>query len=538
MLVLTPPPRSTECLSGYLHSLAAANGYDRPTYVVSHLKRFRKLNDLRLVGTDDIRQLAGLDQSIAERLCMQPKKRGCRNTMRLLGQVLHVSEARMDVFRVCPLCVGETGRHEAAWHIRSMIWCPVHRIPMLETCETCGKKLAWNRPSVSCCRCGADLTVQGGRETCSESVGRLMAAFRWVLYRDRTVQGCPSELAHLESLDLYALNRLVTALCSQIGAKDGYSNECAGKVTAVTLEIVAEALDNWPFNFHVFLKEQYEDEIVADRWGEAFRSRFYWAFEGLRRNLRGRGHLFGFLIDEIYRFGARYISRERLVRGSKLRVPVSFAWGSVLEAAAISGLDPRTMYKKIRNGEVPVLDRAGPWGPRSVLVDLDWIKRWKVSRYASVNPRIAALTLDLPQKLFLELRRAEVFPVMYRTSRENGCSEEDVEIYRRVLDRLVSSHSGDGTIGGIARAGVSIRSTKSLVLRVEMLRVLIALDPGLWEQEDIHRDRMSATDSDVEIHLGSCQHSLNEDGWSSSPHHQMVRTTVCNTNPERGCQKV
>lgn len=525
MLVLTPRPKATECLSGYLHSLATANGYERPTYVVSHLKRFGKLTDLRLADPTIIQRIAGLDRRTAERICMQPKKERCRRTMQLLGQELHVSEARMDAFRICPACVSETGRHEAAWHIRAMTWCPVHRIALLEACEQCGKQLVWNRPSVGRCGCGADLTLQGSRATCSESLGRLLAAFRWALYSDPKVQECPPSLGHLQPLDLYALNRFVTVLCGQVLTPGGYASETPDQVTASTLEIVATALDNWPHNFQAFLKDRYEAKILADRWGNAFRSQFDWAFVTLRKNLKRRGQLFDFLMEEIYRFGAQYISRERLVRGADLRVPVGFRWGSVLEAAAIAGIDPRTMQKKITQGEVPALHWEGSWGPRSLLVDLTWVRKWKVSKYSSVNPRAAAVTLDLPQKLLVELRRAEVFPALYNTSRHNGYSEEDIEIYARVLARLVSHHSTDGTVGGISHAGVSIRGTKLLKPRVEMMKALIDLYPNLWEQEDFHRDTAQGAAAEVEIKLGMYQHPLDEHRLSPGPIVEVRRAT-------------
>lgn len=34
MLVLTPPPHLTECVSGYLHRLSMVNGYSNPTWII------------------------------------------------------------------------------------------------------------------------------------------------------------------------------------------------------------------------------------------------------------------------------------------------------------------------------------------------------------------------------------------------------------------------------------------------------------------------------------------------------------------------
>ncbi|HZX77384.1 TniQ family protein [Lysobacter sp.] len=480
MLVLTPAPHPTECISGYLHTLSTANGYDRPTRVICHLRRVGKLVHLRLADIDVIRDIAGVDKRTAERLCFRPEDPKSKKTMRLLGQEVYVDEARMDVFRICPACVRETGRHEAAWHLKVMDWCPIHRIRLLEQCEACDRPLGWNRPAVGRCSCGSDLTAQGRASTCSDTLARLLQAFRAVLYRNAAAP-MPEALAHLKDLDLYALSRLVHVLCDQFWERDKRGIPLGPRRTAEHLEAVSVMLDDWPHNFRSFLVERYEEAILADRWGDAFRSQLYWALTCLKKNMRKRRVQYEFLIDEVYHFGARYIPRERLVRGEKIRQPVASQWGSILEAASVAGMDPRTLARRIRAGDdIPILRADVHRANRYVLVDMDWARSWKVSRYAPVNVRHAAELLGVSVNVLEGLRKQGVFRTNHHTNRANGYSEEDIEAFSRVLQYLVERHSNDGTVGGLMADGVTLRTTKSVQLRIALLGGLIAKYPDIW----------------------------------------------------------
>lgn len=482
-LVLTPQPHLTECISGYLHTLSKANGYPSPTYITRALKRSGKLVYLRLVDPRFLRDVTGMDDKVAERLGFRPENIKCRRTMRLLGKELHVSEARMDVFRICPLCVADHGRHEAAWHLRMLDWCPVHRVRLLERCDRCDSELVWNRPGIGSCRCGADLTTQGGRELCPESLGRLLEALSQTLYSGRGGRPFPPELAYLQHLDLYWLSRLVTHLCREIEAIPS-EHKCgpAELITHERLVQVAEALDRWPDNFRAFLNRRYGPAMQSDSGdGARFRDFFHWVFVYLGKNIQEKRSSFYFIRDEVLRFGAQYLPRERLIRGDQTHLPVEVKWGSVLEAAALADMDPRTLASRIKAGEVPHVQSGFQKRNRNVLVDLDWIRKWKVSRYRSVDPRVAAEILEVTPALLKALRTMGVYRAEHRTLRVQGYAEEDVEAFSRVLKGLATLHSKDGTVGGIEDDGVSVRGTKSVEARARMLGRLVEKHPTLWD---------------------------------------------------------
>lgn len=118
MLIVTPPPHPTECISGYLHRLSAENGYSKPSWIIEPYRNGYHGDDYRRVTPEVIRQISGLAGPEADRVCVRPDREGDRTTVRLVGTELHVSHVDMQTFRICPRCVDEHGRHEAFWHLR------------------------------------------------------------------------------------------------------------------------------------------------------------------------------------------------------------------------------------------------------------------------------------------------------------------------------------------------------------------------------------------------------------------------------------
>lgn len=486
-LVATPKPHPTECISGYLHTLSAANGYPRPSFLLTGLFPQSRQNAFRAITPPMLQEMTGMAAGTAKRVCVPQGRLGSRASVMLMEQGIHVSELRMDALRICPLCIREGGRHQAAWHLKLVNWCSKHRVRLLESCQECNKPLSWNRPTLGGCSCGADLTVQSPEvATCSESMRRLIQALEAALYRQPKKYPFPDEMGQLRHLDLYLLSRFILVLSEQV--EEGPTVIVHGRryerpITAEQLECIACALDDWPHNFRNFLKERYEQKVCQDQNGKGFRSAFGWAFETLKRNIGPvSARKLEFLRSEIYRFGAAYVSRERLVRGDRTKLPISNTWGSILEAAAVANLDPRTVLKRVKAGEIPAVEADYHRRNRNFLVDLDWLRKWKISRYERVDVRDAAATLDISVSLLQALRTAGIYHVNHHTSRLSGFSEEDVQAFCHILAGLSELYSSDGTPGAISYGGVTLRTTKSIPVRVDMMKVLMAKHPHLWEQ--------------------------------------------------------
>lgn len=60
--------------------------------------------------------------------------------------------------QLCPACIQENRRAQAAWSICLVTSCPKHGVRLLDRCQ-CGRQISWRRPAVDFCGCGLRLTT-------------------------------------------------------------------------------------------------------------------------------------------------------------------------------------------------------------------------------------------------------------------------------------------------------------------------------------------------------------------------------------------
>lgn len=488
MLVLTPAPHPTECLSGYLLRLGTVNGYPTPACIVSNWSTHWHRTSYRHVSVRELMEVSGLSQEVAERVCLTSRRGATRSVVSLLGMELHASEVRMDTLRICPVCVADTGRHEAFWHLKLVNWCPMHGVALLERCKECGQDLVWNRPAVGICKCGADLLSQREHGPCSEMLSNLLLALRAAMYDTPEVQAYPERLKHLRHLDIYSLSRLIFVLCRLVRQFEGsFEQREADEIEYV--ERVSWLLADWPINFHSFIKKHYEAVLIHDR--NSFRKIFDWAYYRLQKNLKQRGKLFSFLTDELYCIGAQYVSRDRLTRGDKVLAlhELPGKWGSVPEAAAITGMDPRTVLRHAQMGKIPARKVAVGKRNRNYVVDLDWARQWRFSQHPRIGVTDVAKRFGITVGLLRMLRKLNIYTVRFHTFNEKGYSREDVERFEAVLKDVALHYSVDGSIGGIAYCGVPLKGRGDVLPRAKMLQTLIERR----RLEDEHQDCLGSS---------------------------------------------
>ena len=379
MLVLTPRPHPTECISGYLHRLSAANGYGRPSWIIEPYRNGYHSDDYRRITPDLIQAIAGLDRPEAERVCVRPDREGDRTNVRLVGTAFHVSYVDMCRLRICPGCVARSRTHEAFWHLRMVQWCPIHRTALLERCGSCGVELRWNRPGIDQCNCGADLTKQTPKGHCSKPVADLLLMMRHALYRDTSTTKPPLGLHHLHHLDLYRLLRLVETLEPLMPSHAVSRSEERGVESNAFAE-VAHTLARWPRNFQAFLQSRYGQHLESDSSRKSFKRTFPWAFWTLGRNLKGHAHQLDFLRDEVFRFGAYHWTREQLGRASvnATVMGLKYEWGSIPDAASLMGIDQRTLLRRVRDGLVPARKAENVRASRNYQIKLSWVRKQRI----------------------------------------------------------------------------------------------------------------------------------------------------------------
>lgn len=472
MLVLTPRPHPTECISGYLHRLSAANGYTKPSWIIEPYRNGYHADDYRRVTPAVIQEIAGLTRPEAERVCVRPDREGDRTTIRLVGTELHVSHVDMRVVRICPSCVAEKGQHEAFWHLRTVQWCPLHRAPLLEKCRQCGVALRWNRPGIGQCNCGADLTKQTAKERCSTALAELLLMMRHALYRDPAAAEPPSSLRHLHHLDLYRLMRLVETLESVVNSHLD-QKASAIVVGSEALTEVARILGNWPRNFQRFLQTRYRDDLDLDSSRKSFKRTFPWAFWTLGRNLKEQAHQLDFLRDEVMRFGAYHWTREQLGRASTHATIARLhcEWGSIPDAASLIGIDQRTLLQRVRDGLVPAQKAESVLRNRNYKINLDWARQQNFD-HEELTIAKAAVMLGLPLSLFNELVVAGVYKSETITRRRDRLSEQDVMNFKRKLDVVAKEHFPGMSILGIFIGGRRLNGTERVETRASFIRHL------------------------------------------------------------------
>lgn len=477
MLILTPPPHPTECISGYLHRLSAVNGYSMPSWIIEPYRNGYHGDDYRRIRPEVIMRLAGLSEMDAARLCVRPIREGSRATMQLLGTELHVSHVDMKVLRICPLCVRENSRHEAFWHLKLVQWCPIHRTPLLSNCRACGVKLRWNRPGIGVCNCGADLTDQVSEDQCLESVANLMFVLRAALYGDaETHASRPRSLAHLYHLDLYRLMRLYETLGYEVTRPRKLGSTWdSGPRYGADVE-VCEALSNWPHGFQEFLRRRYGHELEKDGSRRSFKRTFPWVFWTLGKNMKEHAAQLKFLRDEVMRFGADYWTREQLTRESESTVlsRLDCEWGSVPDAALLMGIDPRTLLRRIKDGLVPFKENTTRGKNRNFKVNLRWASKQKRSAGTGLGVRQAAQVLGISTSLLTALRRHEIYKVKFLTRRRDGYAIEDLQDIKKRLDVVVARHSVDGLVSGIVFDGQRLDRIRPLASCVQALKAMLA----------------------------------------------------------------
>ena len=166
-LLIRPAPMSDESLPGYLVRLTEANAYDSPSVILgltglansnSWLSRIPPIAK----GQANLKPLAAIVDKTSESLeglSYQPVSTDSELRLRVgLAQV----PSNLLSFRkpaVCVKCLTESEYHRQLWDLAPYTACHAHGIELTSLCTACGEYINWARPSVSKCRCDADLTA-------------------------------------------------------------------------------------------------------------------------------------------------------------------------------------------------------------------------------------------------------------------------------------------------------------------------------------------------------------------------------------------
>jgi len=460
MLVATPQPQPTESLMGYVLRLTQANGYHTMSYILAAMNGHWYRGAIGRLDGAPLREIAGLSSDQVARLTLKPERRP-RAYIRIRGEDLPSYEVSLQRCKICPLCLAAGSGCEAFWDLAQAVACPTHHVMLEATCPGCASELTWRRPKVTQCRCGFDLTKLPTRPA-APALCDLMAALRSALYKDSALAPPPDTLSHLRHLELRKLCKLLWVMSGTLYQRQGGVSLPKARTRCLPqLERVATILSNWPRSFQSFLSETYE-EVATSADVPKFKTLFSWLMIRLINNDEDGGTCYQFMEEQLYVFGARFWTRGAMSRddGDVSLVPETVRWGTLSEGAEVLGLHMLTMRKLIASGELKTRS-ISTTSKRNVIVDLEWARSQKQSRYPAEPIRNAAKRIGVSIETLKAMRANGAYQATYRPTFPGSLAKEDVDLLHtrlRALGRSTRCNVKHGAIT-VERAFVKYKAS-------------------------------------------------------------------------------
>lgn len=420
---LVYPPIHPVCSSdespiGYLVRLVELNRYGSAKWMCA-VGQLPRLSELHLY--QDL--LAGADWT------------GWRTeTASISAAVCLVDQShRLGRLRYCPVCIRETQRWKAEWHLKASVLCAEHRGWLRDTCPACESPVPFNARSTRLCKCGADLS-ESALCLAPEAVRRQQG---WL--ERGSVSG--SLIAADHNLDLQARSGLILLFARFAGrdgiGKTGIDTRVLQMDTAASVMTqVAGALFGGAEGFTRFLGTSFS--VGASELGERRLNRFYKAFYRAFEDA---------CFDPYKQLLELYLNQQwpkALSRRNSLfreRTIQSHPWLALQAACREFAVPKSHMRAAIADDGVRSISVPGP-KRESVLVwkpDVVRLKEWLAN---SLTAKDAADYLGVTKKQFGQLRQSGYFA----HQRAPGLASRGVWAYSkeelfRFLNSLVHSSS-------------------------------------------------------------------------------------------------
>lgn len=340
-----------EGLPGYLHRLAEANGLSG-AFVVDRFKIMASEDDAA------INELVGANPGWIEfsREMQTPRTRPMP-TWNLRHR------------RFCPSCLSENSFWRAAWDLSLVTACPIHNIPLRDTCRHCNERFLWKMHIAKCCpRCGRalasadeDLPIADAGEVwlAKELTQRLIASNR---HRSQHTKQLGLEDFHELAFRLGACAFRPTAR-KPLKVQNSGSLDIARPIAVAA----ARLLRDWPSSFSRGLDRIRADRNSASQWklGAALGPIYHQIFDGLPGvEFKFVRAAFDNYVQE--KWQAPLALRHRNLSSTTI---LMHRWLPIDEISARLELQPSTVARVVNAGEVASRTKTYKSGRTACVVD-------------------------------------------------------------------------------------------------------------------------------------------------------------------------
>ncbi len=469
-LLFRVDPVPFESPLGYLCRVAHAPGYDGPQWLADLAGIPPGGFELAERGSKLAHALR-LDVSEWRRLCYMPVM-GRIEHRTFLGQIIGAHQLNYARPRICPECLREDPIWWAAWDLKLVSACPIHRCLLIDRCPSCRHKLTWRRRAVHECRCRQDLR-DVEPEKAEDPLVTINAAIWSAAGFHR--EACEAEVKRANllpdqgKLSLDATLRLVRFLGSvhengRIRRKQIRPFAELNIATRIGIGATTMLMD-WPRSFRDTLRRM-ADEPSHDPPGlnfhKVFGNFYRHLFDVLPRNE------FGFLHDAFESFVAE--DWNGLVRGQHRwfsgALKTSTKWITASEGQKVYGASKKLIKSLVRQREIKGilvntgLHRTECWIWRESL--RDWVTKREGERASYMTGTEVKRLLGLKHETLMKIVQAGLIRYSKGVDKSlpNGFSFrcEDVARITNAFDRSKSQTCTDVTPGSVIALGQALKN--------------------------------------------------------------------------------
>ncbi len=425
---VTPSPLPGEGVRGYILRVSEENGYPSPYAFLQYAGvSFSQMNQLN-IPIEPLARVLGIS---GEQLISLRWQDHLKESHEEAGTPKWLRRCLQNSTKLCPLCVAEHGRLDAAWEHRLMLGCPTHRIWLTSRCRTCQRELSWFRPGLLRCKCGSTIVPQ--EEAISDDLTALFSLLHDLFHRipATPIPDCGFPESELRALRAAGFLTLLTRFGNILENKLGR--------TLPPTELVqdlATIFKDWPAGFHGFMqriqKSRPEGGYRAFSMEYQFRLLHATIFKHTHPALPPEN--LAFLREAYVQFGASkwsgVLPNPRLLAKTNLEEGELNVTG-VTELARRIGIRLRTAKRWVDNAVFPSRQILFGTKMRTIIEVPSDLPKKVVGR--GLNIREAARDLQLPVSVIAELRRLGAYKVHHICNRTASFHSSDVDQFRSDL---------------------------------------------------------------------------------------------------------